>query len=86
MRLQVFVPSEMRTTGTWLVAVVVFALLAGAIAMPAAATGADGGDAAPSDRAGPPADLPGPVPGFVEELLGSIREFVVTTVAGHVGG
>jgi hypothetical protein len=87
MGLRSIVPSEMSPTRTWIAAVVAFTLLAGAVAMPAAATGADGGDAGSADRAGPPADLPGPVPAFVERILGAIRGFVgsVTVVAGQVG-
>jgi hypothetical protein len=55
----------MGTTGTWIAPVAAFALLVETVAIPAAATGADAGDATAIDNAGPPAGLLGPVPGAV---------------------
>ncbi|MFB6156731.1 MAG: hypothetical protein ABEJ34_02685 [Haloferacaceae archaeon] len=63
------------------------------------AVAATPGDAGTDDRAaaGPPADLPGPVPDFVTEILDTIRSFLsgggdgspgpaVSDVAGNGGG
>lgn len=35
--------------------------------------------------AGPPSDLPGPVPAFVEDILGSIQQFIDGTLDGDLG-
>jgi hypothetical protein len=60
-------------------------LLVAATAVPAAAAAGHGETAveAPTDGAGPPADLPGPVPGVVEEILGAIGEFVSGLTPGE---
>jgi len=36
-------------------------------------------------EAGPPNDLPGPVPDFVEDLLGSIQQFIDGALEGDLG-
>lgn len=59
-------------------AVAVLALLVGAGAA-AAAPGSGNGNApddAGPDQAGPPTDLPGPVPDFVEEIHRTVGEFL----------
>jgi hypothetical protein len=78
----------MNTFGRIATVVIAAALLGAAVAVPATAATDGGGDETDTqtERAGPPTDLPGPVPGFVERLLGAIEEFVTDRpVAGTVG-
>ncbi|MFC7046740.1 hypothetical protein ACFQH6_16185 [Halobacteriaceae archaeon GCM10025711] len=42
-------------------------------------------DAVPTAQAGPPTDLPGPVPDFVEDVLHTIQEFVDGALDGALG-
>jgi hypothetical protein len=73
-----------RRTITMLTALTLLVAATAAPAAAAVATGHGGTAAeAPTDGAGPPADLPGPVPGFVEEILGAIGEFVSGVTPGE---
>lgn len=67
-----------------LVPVLVLALVVG----PGLATqaGTAPSDVTQNDAAGPPSDLPGPVPDFVGEILGSIQEFIDDVLEGDLGG
>lgn len=75
----------MNSTRVAIAAIAVLTLVVAGVTAPAIAAGANedvtesSGDAG---TAGPPADLPGPVPGFVEELLASIRAFIGTVGTG----
>lgn len=40
---------------------------------------------ATADGTGPPDDLPGPVPSFVEDIIGAIGNFLVEDLAGTLG-
>jgi len=71
----------MNANATRLTITVVLGLAVFVAAAAPATAAVPGGDAgttvsSPTDGAGQPADLPGPVPGFVEEILGAIGEFL----------
>lgn len=69
----------MKATRITVAALVVLALLVGAGTAAAAAPGNGNGNApddAGSDHAGPPTDVPGPVPDFVEEIHRTVGEFL----------
>lgn len=73
----------MRLARIALSAVVVLALCVGAgAAAPGDAAGRDGAE---SGQAGPPDDLPGPVPDFVEGILHTIQQFVAGSLDGALG-
>jgi hypothetical protein len=77
----------MNTSNATITVLAELALL-DAAATPAAATVERGTDAtvdSSGTSAGSPSDLPGPVPGFVEELPGSIRAFVGGLAPGEPG-
>lgn len=76
----------MNATRPTVMVVAALALLVASTAAPAAAAVADGDDAAvaaATENAGPPTDLPGPVPGFIEEIRGAIQEFVSGLTPGE---
>jgi len=58
----------------------VFALVVGAGAAAAAPGNGNAPDDAGPDAAGPPTDLPGPVPDFVEEIHRTVGEFLSGSV------
>ena len=74
------VGTQMRTTHV--VAVALAALLASA-GVTAAASGNT--PVEQTDDRGPPSDLPDPVPTFVEDVLGSIVDFLRGDLAGSLG-
>ncbi|MEF8855920.1 MAG: hypothetical protein V5A16_00710 [Haloplanus sp.] len=77
----------MNATGRTITMLTALTLLVAATAVPAAAavTGhAETGAETPTDGVGPPSDLPGPVPGFVEEILWSVGEFLSGLTPGEL--
>ena len=78
-------PSDtMNATRRTITMLTALTLLVAATAVPAAATvHGETAAEAPTDAARPPTDLPGPVPGFVEEILGAIGEFVSGLTPGE---
>jgi hypothetical protein len=66
----------MRPTRIAVAAVAVLALVAGAGVAAAAPGRGNAPDDAGPDQAGPPPDLPGPVPDFVEEIHRTVGEFL----------
>jgi hypothetical protein len=63
----------MRAKSILLAVLAASALLVGAVG--AAAAQPDGNDSDAGER-GPPSDLPGPVPDFVGDILGSVNDFL----------
>ncbi len=67
----------MNAIRTTLIAALVAAVLVGTGGLAGAVTAAPGGVDAPNEAdAGPPSDLPEPVPEFVGDILNSIGEFL----------
>jgi hypothetical protein len=74
----------MNATGRTITTIAVLTVLvAGVAPTAAAATGDESADAASPGGVGPLADLPGPVPEFVGELLGAVGEFLAGLMPGE---